>query len=400
MYKLCLLLDEWDNDRNFVGYELEEIVRHFEVTVICNSASVIPGINADFVIYKKGGRLTAFMYFLIGLADPELLREIVRVIKSRTNITKRISEVLHFYINARMFRSFMKRKGYLTNNTLYYSYWYFWKCYALTGVINRYKNSRIITRAHGYDLYDEVRPSGYQPFKRVMDPRLYKIVFISEYGRDYYLNRYNKWDEDKYILSNLGTKRPNEEGPYENDGEISLVSCSRMIPLKRIHRIIDALAVIDDHRIKWIHFGDGNLAEELKSLSEEKLGNKNNIRYEFKGQVSNSLIHDYYRQNKVDAFITTSESEGNPVSVMEAMSYGIPVIAPSICNFPNMIGGGGILLSEKCDVKETSEAIMRFGILPADDIMKMRRSARRIWEEKYDLSHNTTVFMEEVLLNC
>ena len=177
MCKLYLMVDEWENDKNFLSYELEEIMKNYEVTVICNSASKPAEVNGDFAVYKTPGKYIKALNMLKGLFDREVISEIRKVSGHRSGRIKRIFEVLNFYADAMMFRSFMKRKGFIEDGVIYYSFWYFWKCYAITGIIDNYPSSKIITRAHGYDLYDDVRPSGYQPFKEAMDSKLDKIVF-------------------------------------------------------------------------------------------------------------------------------------------------------------------------------------------------------------------------------
>ena len=56
MRKLYLLLDDWDNDRNFVGRELELLASKYEVTVLCDSAVAdrLPGVR--YIIYKEPDR--------------------------------------------------------------------------------------------------------------------------------------------------------------------------------------------------------------------------------------------------------------------------------------------------------------------------------------------------------
>lgn len=397
MKKLYLLLDEWDNDRNFVGYELEEIMKHYVVTLICNSATEPARVNGDFVVYRKPGAVRAVCSMLKGLLNRDVIQEIKNSVRGKTNRSKIISEILSFYVNADLFRSFMLKKGYLEDDVIYYSYWYFWKCYAVTSVIDRYPASRVITRAHGYDLYDNVRPSGYQPFKEAMDSRLGRIVFISEFGMDYYKNRFGVNDSGKYVLSCLGTIDHDRMNPGSGTAVISLVSCSHINTVKRVHLIVRALSLIDDLSIKWIHFGDGDKADEVRELACQLLDGKANIEYEFTGQVDNRRIHDYYCQNQVDAFVSASQSEGNPVSVMEAMSYGIPVIAPSICNFPNMIGEGGLLTGEDCNPDELAAAIKKLGSMPDSDRLAMRCASRRIWEEKFNVEQNSRKFVENIL---
>ena len=42
------------------------------------------------------------------------------------------------------------------------------------------------------------------------------------------------------------------------------------------------------------------------------------------------MLVDWYRRNRVDLFISLSSSEGLPVSMMEAISFGIPILATDV----------------------------------------------------------------------
>jgi glycosyltransferase involved in cell wall biosynthesis len=160
---------------------------------------------------------------------------------------------------------------------------------------------------------------------------------------------------------------------------------------------VEAIDLIDDIKIKWRHFGTGDQADELTELAKKKLTNKQNVEYELMGYVTNDKLHEYYMDHYVDIFITASSSEGNPVSVMEAMSYGIPVIAPAICNFPNMIKECGILVDEKCDPVDLSNAIREIAMMSLEDIRLLRDNVRKCWEEKFDAEKNNRRFVDEIL---
>ncbi len=410
MKKLYLMLDEWDNDRNFVGGELELVAKKYDVTVVCNSAREMLNPDVKYAVYTRPGKLHAMAGLLRMIVDGDAWSEIGRVFKEESGKLAKLSEAVRFYINADLFRSFMKKRGYLEDGAIYYSYWYFWKCYAITHEIDKYPRSRVITRTHEYDLYDYTSPSGYQPFKVSMEGKLDHIVFIAEHGRDYYLAKYNKEPGDKYLLYRLGTKNPFDgalpcdafddiQGDMRDGSEsvFHIVSCSSIIERKRVYRIAEALSLINDLDVKWVHFGTGDKEADLISLCKKELDNKHNISYELKGYVNNEDLHEYYRNNRIDAFVSASSSEGNPVSVMEAMSYGIPIIAPSICNFPNMIRGSGALVPEDCRPFHIAEAIQRLAAMPAEDIAGMRMAARKCWEDDFDADKNNRRFVEEVL---
>lgn len=408
MKRLYLLLDEWDGNRNFVGEELKLIREKYDVTVVCNSAysNLEPGVR--YLTYTRPSMIYALVSLLKGLVDKELWHELAVALRYRSDVpstvTGRLSEAVRFYINADLFRSYMKKQGCMENDAIYYSYWNFWKCYAVTHIIDKYPGSRVISRIHGYELYDEQIPSGYQPFKDAMDEKLDKLIFISETGREHYLSKFGKTDSEKYGIYLLGTRNDVDReaclrGFAGEDGDgFLLVSCSRIDSNKRVGRIAEALSLIDDDlKFEWIHFGSGELEEAVRDEAAALLDDKTNIHYEFRGQVDNTVIHDFYRERKPDAFITASASEGNPVSVMEALSYGIPVIAPAICNFPNMINDCGILVSEKCGADELAGAVKKLAVMPADEMRQLRLNARSCWDDKFNADKNNRRFVEEVL---
>ena len=59
-----------------------------------------------------------------------------------------------------------------------------------------------------------------------------------------------------------------------------------------------------------------------------------NIRAEFKGRVLNKEVLKFYIDEVPDLFINLSSSEGIPMSIMEAMSCSIPVIATNNKGIP------------------------------------------------------------------
>lgn len=167
-----------------------------------------------------------------------------------------------------------------------------------------------------------------------------------------------------------------------------------MIPLKRVALIIEGLARITDIEILWTHFGTGSHYEETVKYAKELLGDKKNISYEMPGFVPVEEIMRFYRENVVDCFLTTSSTEGSPVSVQEAMSFGVPIIATAVGEIPNMIDGNGILLAENPQPEEVKNAINRLHHFSEDVILQMRKRSRNIWEEKFNAEKNAERFVK------
>ena len=57
---------------------------------------------------------------------------------------------------------------------------------------------------------------------------------------------------------------------------------------------------------------------------------RNNIKINFLGKLEKEKVMNFYLTNHVDLFLNTSISEGIPVSIMEAISFGIPILATNV----------------------------------------------------------------------
>ena len=103
---------------------------------------------------------------------------------------------------------------------------------------------------------------------------------------------------------------------------------------------------------------------------------------------------NFYKKRPVDCFITTSSTEGVPVSIMEAMSYGIPIIGTDVGGVKETIDENGILISANPSVKEISEAIE--SIYNDNNYAKLhkRDASYRIWSSLYNSDYNEKKFAE------
>ncbi|MDJ0312977.1 glycosyltransferase [Arthrobacter sp. H35-D1] len=203
--------------------------------------------------------------------------------------------------------------------------------------------SSVNLRLHRYDLYEE--ESGYLPFRPGLFRRTDRILAISESSRRYLLEKYPREKlAEKIEIRRLGSAAPLEpEVPLsertgdEEAGRI-IVSCSYVIPVKRVARILDALEKIPgDTPLTWIHFGGGILEEELRNRASAQI--RPGLSIQIRGATPHEEIIDYYRTHKIAAFVNVSASEGVPVSIMEAISYGIPVVATDVGGTAEIVGG-------------------------------------------------------------
>jgi len=247
---------------------------------------------------------------------------------------------------------FGKRRTY----DVLYTYWFKGETAGI-GFLPRDGSLRI-TRAHGYDLYEE-RPHnrGYIPYREQTLPLLDRVVFLSEEARDYAAQRYS-WVKTPSIISPLGVAVEPRLNPTPDGQRIQLVSCSYPTANKRLPLIAQLAAAIARQApglsVNWTHFGCSKQHAGLRLFAAPA-----NLAIEFMGEVPHSRIQQWYRDSPVDFFINLSQSEGQPVSIMEAMAFGIPVVATAVGGVPCMLQeGGGLLLPATPDTDVAAREII------------------------------------------
>ena len=345
---------------------------------------------------KTLGYLKALFHF-------QVLKEVGYLIKNKKICGGTVKNLLSFYTVAKraekeIFCKVCKRLN-KEDNTVYYSYWMDFQAYILCELKGKVQGkSNFVSRCHGYDVYEERRIGAYIPFRNYVLKGLDHVYCISENGRAYLHNRYPAY-ASKIETAFLGTKDYGTQEYLQKNTSLTIVSCAWMSRLKRLDRIVDALA-LTSIPIKWIHFGEGSLAEEIKKYAAEKLNGKSNISYEFAGSVANRELMEYYQAGCYDLFVSTSETEGIPVSIMEAASFGVPVIATDVGGVGEIVDSGynGFLIEsgEKTPIllKEMLEKV--YG-MSTEQYMPLRIHARQKWEEKFFGEKNYRIFMEKLI---
>ena len=249
----------------------------------------------------------------------------------------------------------------------------------------------VAVRLHRFDLYET---DGSLPLRLALFASVRRVLAISEDGRRYLIDRFAPSADlaAKTVVSRLGTTDP---GPVvrqpRSDATITVVSCSSVIPVKRVTRIADALELLGDPRtVRWVHFGDGPLMEHLRERITGLVGTR--VAVELRGVTPNADVLDFYRRNRVDVFVNVSESEGVPVSIMEAMSFDIPVVATAVGGTPEIVHPdlrSGELVSESFTNRELADQIAHV-LTSTED----RYDPRGAWERLCDADVNSHRLVE------
>jgi glycosyltransferase involved in cell wall biosynthesis len=294
-------------------------------------------------------------------------------------------------IKASIFYHFLDRLVFGTHMevSLGYSYWMSDSALAFAILKQQNKLNNYVVRCHGGDLYDYVQPAGKKLFNLLIFSTAKAVVPISLDGvntlRSYGLQ------ESRIALHRLGVKLPNLVSNYKSEKKIRIVSCSNIIPVKRVDLIAKSLAHMQ-RPFEWFHFGDGSGLAEVKSYVSQF---QDHGVAKFFGRVPNSHVLEFYKNHYIDLFINVSASEGVPVSIMEALSFGIPCIVTDVGGSAEIVDDScGRILDKNFSENDLINAINSILKLTQSKKIKMRESARLRAELMCDANKNFSDFSD------
>ncbi len=195
-----------------------------------------------------------------------------------------------------------------------------------------------------------------------------------------YLQKKYPWHANKFLLNHLNVF-DNGTNPFIFDNEFTIVSCSNVSALKRVHLILPLLQELS-FRVRWIHFGSGVGLERLK---REVQALPKNIIVEFRGQVTNEELLRFYQCQKVNLFIHLSETEGGvPLVLQEAASFGIPLLAADTGGVPEIVTKEtGVLIPVNFDNMAVANQIADFAS-PSFNATFFRAGVKAYWNVHFN----------------
>lgn len=210
------------------------------------------------------------------------------------------------------------------------------------------KNTRVFYTAHGFHFYkgaplknwliyytiekwlskytDTIITINKEDYERAKTFYAKRVEYIPGVGLD--LKKFNRKVDKKEKRKELGIK----------EDDFLILSVGELNKNKNHEIVIKAIAKLDNPDIKYIICGVGPLKGYLENLIKE-LNLTNQVQLL-------GYRKDIVELNKIsDLFVFPSKREGLPVSVMEAMASGLPVIASDIRGNRDLIndGEGGYL---------------------------------------------------------
>jgi len=243
---------------------------------------------------------------------------------------------------------------------------------------------RIVARAHGYDLYDQERGRQFCALRREQFRYVDTVLAVSEHGRAYLAEEAGEFHE-KIAKCYLGFDDPalSVDLAVDRPEEISVLSVSYVHAFKRvpfIYEVVRCLAAEYRQKVRWLHIGGGPGFEELAQLA---LGDPvKNLDVKLLGSVAPQNVAEVYGSRYFDVFVHASLMEGLPASMIEALAWGIPIVATEAGGIRELVGtDAGRVLDRAARPLEVAEAIV--DLRSSGRLMQCRRGARARFEADF-----------------
>ncbi len=185
----------------------------------------------------------------------------------------------------------------------------------------------VIHTIHGYPFHPYQSPETrmfYKMLEKIAAGFADMNVFVNKYERQLALTEHLVGERNSKTIFN-GIDVPGEKAAGSKGEKIIVVSVCRFSAQKNIRSTIRTAVRVcrKSEDLDFYFIGNGEFFESCRRVvSEAGLTD----RIHLPGWSKN--VSEYYR--KADVFLLNSKWEGLPVSILEAMSYGLPVIASNI----------------------------------------------------------------------
>lgn len=379
----------------FMLQELPWLGAHFDRVLLVSYYGVaeLTGLEAQksFRIASGGSRWVKWRARLRALVTRELWQELALIRRKGMLSLRNGVKLLLFTIRGNKLHLWLEGllKNVNTEQATLYAYWMSYEAYAAALSKRMHPELRFVARGHAFDI-DEGR-NGMNPYlmKRFIAAQADGLYLISEYAKQQYLAyMQGAVDAEKLHVACIGSKgepiKDCKEPPFFAEGHWRVVSCATISEIKQLPVLVDALSQWEGAPLHWLHIGGGAQEEAVRAYADQRLANAKNISYQITGRMSNEKVQEIYATQAFDMFVSTSRMEGVPVSMMEAMRFGIPVIAPRVGGIPELVDEQvGILYEAESGATGVMNAMRAFASLPKAQVLEMRKNAQARWNDSF-----------------
>jgi len=174
------------------------------------------------------------------------------------------------------------------------------------------------------------------------------VITISKNEKDRIIRKGYSKNVD-YVYHGIDKSMKNIAKSVKNLPNEYILAVGRINIRKNISTLIKSMSLIKNKNMKLVIVGEDSWKKE--NINVDK---KLKSRIVFLKNISNEELGYIYSNAKVFCFVSLDEGFGLPI--VEAMSFGIPVICSNISVMPEVSGNAGILV-DPCSENEIAEKI-------------------------------------------
>jgi glycosyltransferase involved in cell wall biosynthesis len=181
------------------------------------------------------------------------------------------------------------------------------------------------------------------------------------------------------IVKNKGVKIGKDQPDLETAPLVHFLFMGRLGQRKGVYDIIESVSRVKADNVQIHLYGDGEIDEIKRRILAAGVSHKVMVH----GWIEGSQKDSTFRQASV--LLLPSYHEGLPISVLEALAYGLPVLATDVGGIAEAVEDGvnGYLIAPgACDM--LANRIDQLAVSP-DTRLEMGKSGYRMAAEKFDL---------------
>lgn len=237
--------------------------------------------------------------------------------------------------------------------------------------------------AHGWNFTPGIPPVAaamYRQIERAAGPLATRIITVSEFDRRLALEARLAGEDRVVTVHNGMPDIPPHQRAQPDRTPVRLMMVARFESQKDHPTLLRALAGLQQHSWELDLVGDGPLMGQMQSLSAS-LGIDGRVR--FLGQRMD--VDQILASAQVSLLVTNWE--GLPLSILEAMRAGLPVVASSVAGIGEAVSDGETgYLVPRGDVELLRDRVERLLVDPALRL-RLGRGGRVRYERHFTLDH-------------
>jgi glycosyltransferase involved in cell wall biosynthesis len=229
------------------------------------------------------------------------------------------------------------------------SYYSFWRKRTIVNIAKIF-NKKVIFHCHGAEF--KLFTSSHRDAVLKMLHKCDRVVCLSESWKQWFEQECGC--ENVVIIKNI-ISEPQLLDVLSNDGNcLKMLFLGELGKRKGIYDLLDVIAELKEYDIQLYCGGNGDVDGVLKRVKDLKIEDK----FKYLGWVGGDSKIDLL--NKCDVFVLPSYNEGLPISVLEAMSYGMPIVSTKVGGIPEIVlnDENGFLI-EPGDKKGLCDALLK-----------------------------------------